>query len=97
MQEEYNTLEQAFLSLKNEEELKLFIKDLCTPAEIRAIEERWLIAQMLKYGELSYRQISEKTGSSTTTIGRVARFMNEENNNGYNLALGRLKSCHKKD
>jgi len=90
MKEEYNTLEKAFLSLKSEEEVKSFIKDLCTPAEIRAIEERWLIAQMLKEGGLSYRQISEETGSSTTTIGRVARFVNEENNNGYNLALGRL-------
>ena len=80
----------AMVSINTKKEMKQFIKDLCTPAEIRAIEERWLIVQLLNNTDWSYRQISEKTGASTTTIGRVARFLNDENNKGYRFLLDRL-------
>ena len=80
----------AMVSINTQKEMKQFFKDLCTPAEIRAIEERWLIVQLLNNTDWSYRQISEKTGASTTTIGRVARFLNDENNKGYRFLLDRL-------
>ena len=40
-------------------------------------------------GELTYREIHEATGVSTTTIVRVARFLRQENNGGYRILLDR--------
>ncbi len=68
-----------------------FLVDLCTPAELRALSERWAVAKLLDEGELSYRDIREKTGVSTTTIGRVARFLKDEPHQGYRIILDRLK------
>lgn len=61
--------------------------DLCTPAELRALSERWRVAQMLADGSKSYRDISAETGVSTTTIGRVSRFLKDEPYGGYRLML----------
>ena len=83
-------LYEALVLPKTAEEMKRLIRDLCTPAEIRAFEERWEIVQLLDEGEMSYRQISEVTGASTTTVGRVARFLNDESYNGYRVILDRL-------
>ena len=80
----------ALLSLKTPEECRSFLVDLCTPAEIKALSERWVIARMLDEGKLSYRDISAATGASTTTIGRVARFLEKEQFQGYRLILDRL-------
>lgn len=78
---------KAIISLSNESECEAFFKDLCTPSEIRAMTERWEIARLLSVGTLSYRQISAQTGASTTTIGRVARFLDEDGSDGYRQIL----------
>lgn len=85
------TFYQALLCLQSEEEMARFLHDLCTPAELRAMQERWAVAQCLESGSASYREISQDLGVSTTTVGRVARFLNEENNQGYRLVLARMK------
>lgn len=85
-------LYNAILQLSTVEECEAFFEDLCTPAEIDALKERWLIARLLDAGRISYRDISARTGASTTTIGRVARFLTQESNKGYRLILDRLKS-----
>jgi len=85
-------LEQAFLLLKTEDECYRFLKDLLTPQEIKAFEERWNIAQLLDKGDKSYRAIAEETGASVTTIGRVARFLSQEDYQGYRTVLDRLVS-----
>ena len=61
--------------------------DLCTPAEIRTMAERWHVARLLDGTGLSYREIHDATGVSTTTIVRVARFLRQEPNQGYRRAL----------
>ncbi|MDQ7017820.1 MAG: YerC/YecD family TrpR-related protein [Robiginitomaculum sp.] len=81
----------ALTSLHNRDELLRFLTDLCTPAELRALAARWQVAKLLDAGDLSYREISEKTGASTTTVGRVARFLNEESYQGYRIALDRVQ------
>ena len=53
--------------------------------------QRWHVARLLDAGELSYREIHDETGVSTTTITRVARFLEQEPNQGYRLVLDRLK------
>lgn len=89
------SLYEAMLSLKTTGELQDFLKDLCTPAELKAFDERWSIAQLLDEGKLSYREISEKIGASTTTVSRVARFLSQEDYRGYRLVLDRIKRRRK--
>lgn len=87
-----NELFAALLTLETAEEMRAFLNDLCTPGELAAFAERWAIAKHLNNGELGYREIAAKTGASTTTVGRVARFLFQENHNGYKLAMDRLSS-----
>jgi TrpR-related protein YerC/YecD len=82
---------QAFLLLQTEDELYRFLKDLCTPQEIGALQERWRVCQLLHEGSRSYREIHELTGASVTTIGRVARFLKDEPHHGYKLVLERIE------
>ena len=63
------------------------LADLCTPAEIRSLAERWHVARLLDGTDLSYRDIHEATGVSTTTIVRIARFLRQEPNRGYRDAI----------
>ena len=80
-------LAKALTSVKTAEEMERFLVDLCTPAELRALAERWHVAQILDAGEQSYREINALTGVSTTTIGRVARFLKDEPHQGYRAVL----------
>jgi len=96
MNKEINTraekdLVEAILALKNADEGRRFLRDICTPQEILALSERWVVARMLDEGKLSYREIHSQTGVSVTTIGRVARFLQQENYQGYRLLLDRMK------
>ena len=82
---------EALLSLKNADEMQRFLKDVCTPQEINDLADRWWVARILDEAKHSYREIHEMTGVSVTTIGRVARFLQQENFQGYRLVLDRLK------
>ncbi|PCI35974.1 MAG: transposase [Elusimicrobia bacterium] len=75
-------------ALKTSEELKLFLEDLLTPAELKAISERWTVVLKLEEGN-SYRRIYEETGVSTATVTRVARALSS-GAGGYRKALDRL-------
>lgn len=66
------------------------LSDLCTPAEVRTLAERWHVARLLDATGMTYRDIHEATGVSTTTIVRVARFLRQEPHLGYRKALDRL-------
>jgi TrpR-related protein YerC/YecD len=82
-------LYNALLSLRNAEEVREFLEDLCTPAELEAMVDRWRVALLLDQG-YTYRDIRELTEVSVTTVGRVARFM-ERGNGGYRIALDRAR------
>ena len=84
-------LAKALTSVKTAEEMERFLVDLCTPAELRALAERWHVAQILDAGEQSYREINALTGVSTTTIGRVARFLKNEPHQGDRTVLDRMQ------
>ena len=88
-------LYDAILALRTRAEAEAFFADLCTPGEIKAFAERWRVAQLLDAGELSYREIASKAGSSTATVVRVARFLKDMPYRGYRLALDRLKRTRK--
>ena len=90
------SLSNAMVSIIEPLEMQRFLIDLCTPAELRALSERWHVAKILDKGELSYREINARTGVSTTTIGRVARFLREEPHKGYRAVLDRMKDARGK-
>lgn len=80
----------ALLTARSAEEMRRLLLDLCTPAEIRTLAERWHVARLLDQTDLPYREIHEATGVSTTTIVRVARFLRQEPHQGYRRAIDRL-------
>ena len=86
-----DSLAEALADLRSSEEARLLLADLCTPAEVHSLAERWHVARLLDAGDLTYREIHEATGVSTTTIVRVARFLKQEDNRGYRLLLDRAK------
>jgi|TARA_B100000902_G_C27028807_1_gene773367 TrpR-related protein YerC/YecD len=85
-------LNEALLLLKNNKEVSEFLNDLCTPAELKAMNERWAVAQLLYKDEMSYREIASKLNASTTTITRVARFLTNEPYKGYQKILKRINN-----
>ena len=78
----------AILLLRDVGECRAFFQDLCTPAELQALKDRWIVAELLADG-LTYRDIRDRTGVSVTTVGRVARCLSEPPA-GYAAVLQRL-------
>ena len=76
-------LSTALKNLNSDKAIDNFLKDLCTPAEIEAMKERWEVAQLLYKGDSTYRDIASKLNTSTATVTRVARFLFKESNKGY--------------
>ena len=70
--EKSDGLYRAILTLRNEEEVYDFFQDLCTVTELRAMEQRFEVAALLKQGMI-YNDILERTGASSATISRVNR------------------------
>ena len=81
-------LAQALAALEGAGEIRAFLEDLCTPAELEAMGDRWRVVPQLLLG-VPYREIHERTKVSVTTIGRVARCL-ERGAGGYQVAAKRL-------
>ena len=84
-----DVLYEAILTLKDLDECKKFFSDLCTVAELRAMEQRFEVAMLLSDGMI-YNDILEKTGASSATISRVNRSL-QYGTGGYEIVFGRLK------
>jgi TrpR-related protein YerC/YecD len=78
---------KALLSMRDVGEMRAFLRDLCTPAELEALVDRWTVVPWVLEGK-PYREIHEHTAVSITTIGRVARFLNQ-GSGGYRTAASR--------
>ncbi len=83
-------LVEALLTLRTSDELKRFLRDLCTHAELEALAHRWQIAGLLDEGH-SYLEIAELADASTATVTRVAQWLHH-GACGYRLALERVRS-----
>lgn len=70
--ERSDILYETILTLKDLDECKKFFTDLCTVAELRAMEQRFEVAILLSNGMI-YNDILERTGASSATISRVNR------------------------
>lgn len=84
------TLLKAFLSLKNEDELKAFFRDLMSERDLREFAMRWEVAQMLDAG-VTYEQIQAKTGAAMDTISKISRWL-KEGCGGYKMMIERFKN-----
>ena len=80
-------LAEVLASIKNEADMLCFLRDLCTAEELIEMSDRWEVAKMIAKG-MSYRDIAEKTGISTTTITRVAHWI-KNGEGGYAKMLGK--------
>ena len=78
-------LYRAILQLKTPSECRRFLDDLCTPAELIGMKERWRVAQLVDQG-VPYREIHSLTGVSTATVTRVGRALTY-GSGGYRLIL----------
>jgi TrpR-related protein YerC/YecD len=81
-------LVEALRALRDADEVRRFLIDLCTPAELEAMADRWAVVPELAEGR-AYREIHDRTGVSVTTVGRVARCLSL-GAGGYRLAAERL-------
>ena len=84
-----DALSRALASLSKPEDIRAFLEDLCTPAELEAMTDRWKVVPLLLDG-VPYREIHDRTLVSVTTIGRVARTL-EHGAGGYAAALRRQR------
>lgn len=82
-------LMHAISLLKDKNEAEQFFTDLCTPAELESMADRWQVIPLLRQG-IPYRTIHEKTGVSVTTITRVARCLSF-GTGGYSLVADRME------
>ena len=84
---------KAVTSLATVDDCRNFLRDLCTPAELQALIDRWQVVELLEQG-LTYRKIHDLTGVSVTTIGRVARFLTD-GYGGYRAAIDSIAAVEK--
>lgn len=84
-----DALARALASLTRADDVRAFLEDLCTPAELEAMSDRWHVVPLLLQG-VPYREIHDRTLVSVTTIGRVARTL-ERGAGGYAAATRRQR------
>jgi len=83
----------AILTLETIEECYAFFEDLCTIPELKAMSQRYVVADMLRNKKV-YSEIVSETGASTATISRVNRSL-MYGSDGYEMVFNRLKEKNK--
>ncbi len=91
--EDISLLFKAILKIRTKNECEKFLRDLLTISEIKTLSERLKIANFLNKG-YTYKEIEKITGTSSTTIARINRWL-EYGEGGYKLILKRLKTSRK--
>lgn len=80
-------LADVILMLETPDEVRRFLRDLCTLPELEALAHRWQIARLVDEG-ISYLEIARRVPTSTATVTRVAQWL-RHGSGGYRLALDR--------
>jgi TrpR-related protein YerC/YecD len=81
-------LADAVLSMRDRDEARRFLRDLCTLPELEALAHRWQTVRLLEEG-IPYVEIAERVPTSTATVTRVAQWL-KHGAGGYRVALDRL-------
>ena len=82
-------LVDALLTMRTREELKRFLRDLCTLSELEALSHRWQTARLVDEG-VPYLEIAQRVPTSTATVTRVAQWV-RHGAGGYRIALERMR------
>lgn len=85
---ENKQLLEAFAVLENTEETARFLRDLMTVSEIEEFSKRLEAASLLSK-DAQYNTIVEKTGLSSATIARIAKWL-KGSLGGYRLVINKL-------
>ena len=94
--EKSDGLYRAILTLRTEEEVYNFFQDLCTITELRAMEQRFEVAVLLRQGMI-YNDILARTGASSATISRVRRSMLDNGAGGVMQEVIQRHGLHEKE
>jgi TrpR-related protein YerC/YecD len=81
-------LADALLTVRDRDEAKRFLRDLCTLPELEALTHRWQTVRLLEQG-VPYVEIAERVPTSTATVTRVAQWL-KHGTGGYRTALDRV-------
>ena len=81
-------LYESLLQLKDVDECRRFMEDLCTVTELKAMSQRIEVEMYLREGMI-YQDILKRTGASSATISRVNRCL-QYGAEGYQTVLPRL-------
>lgn len=84
---------EAVLEIRSRDEAEAFFRDLLTIPELTEFANRWQIVKHLVQGK-SYLAIAQKLDVSTTTVTRVAHWLNS-GTGGYKTIAERLFSRRK--
>jgi TrpR-related protein YerC/YecD len=82
-------LADAVLTLRDRDEARRFLRDLCTLPELEALTHRWQTVRLLEQG-VPYVEIAERVPTSTATVTRVAQWL-KHGTGGYRTVLDRAR------
>lgn len=85
-----NSLFDTILQLDTRQEAQDFFRDLLTEEEILEFANRWQVACMLSEG-VSYSKIERETGTSSTTIARISKWL-KKGMGGYQRMIDRRQT-----
>jgi|SRR4051812_29595384 TrpR-related protein YerC/YecD len=85
----FDDLCEAVSALRTRDDVAAFLRDACTLSELEAICHRLEVARLLDEGGRTYLEIAREVGTSTTTVTRVAHWLNH-GEGGYRIVLDRL-------
>lgn len=88
----FRALCDALLRCKTRSDVAAFLRDVTTLSEMKAMSERLEAADLLLRG-LPYREVAKLTGASTTTVTRVAAFL-QNGEGGYRNVLSSVANRH---
>ena len=88
-------LYEILYSLKNVEEVKLFLKDILTKSELKMLKRRWHIANLL-YEGFDIRTVAFKSKTSTTTVLKIKQIL-DDGTGGIYLALKKTNKIQNKE
>ena len=80
---------RSILLLDNLDDCYRYFEDLCTVKEIQSFAQRLEVAKRLRREE-SYLSVTEETGVSSATVGRVKRCL-DYGSGGYQMIIERIK------
>lgn len=82
-------LAEVVASLRGPDEVRRFLRDLCTLPELEALAHRWQTVRLLEEG-VPYLEIAARVPTSTATVTRVAQWL-RHGTGGYRIALDRAR------